>query len=160
MHFLSKTWRREKKHKRNRKKSERKQHELVRVFQVVLWDPRVETNASSKWRRRRRRENALQKTGGFSILGKFQFSKKRERFRIWDKLSSKIKQKLKFASFRMIRGVDSRKNVQSKTRDNEVAQNQTKLEGYKITKKPRKWTDVNTSAMDILVYLSYFSFSI
>ena len=50
---------------------------MVRVFQVVLWDPRVETKASSKWRRKR--ENALRKLGGFSIPEKFQFSKKRER---------------------------------------------------------------------------------
>ena len=34
------------------------------------------------------------------------------------------------------------------------------LEGYKMIKKLRKWTNVNTSAMGILVSSSYFSFSI
>ena len=53
-----------------------------------------------------------------------------------------------------------KKKVQRKTHGSEVAQNQAKLEGRKMIIKPRKWTDVNTSIMDILVYLSYFSFSI
>jgi len=46
------------------------------------------------------------------------------------------------------------------THGGKVAQNQAKLEGHKMTKKPRKWTVVKLSAMGILVYSSYSNFSI
>ena len=91
---------------------------------------------------------------------------------------SEKKEKRERDKQRMIRGVGSRKKkVHRKTHGSEVSQNQSKAEGYKmtkkqkkngqvsssqligiLTKKPKFWTAVNLSAMGISVFSISFSF--
>ena len=118
----------------------------MRVFQVVLWDPRVETKVSGKWRRRR--ENALRKAGAFSIPAKFQFPKKRERdkrrkendFGFETDYQAKLNESWNPPIWEWYVELAAKQKLKARHMAARWHKTKAKLEGHKMTKNPIKWT--------------------